>query len=204
MLCDQRTSDAGRIHHIQQTEKEKNKMEIIPGYDTLGYGFDILKIYDKSSTTSQVFRPGDLDTRQQKIGDTTYYLPENATFEPDRETDGTSKVFYTRQQVQEYFSVKAGVTGSGFGFKGHFDMSYSKVSNSDKSYYYAMLEAWNRAYTLKLRHQGKSWLEEDFVEEMNDLPKEFTKDTRDHFFAFFGKYGTHFVHQILMGGHFYY
>jgi hypothetical protein len=179
-------------------------MDTIPGADTLGFGFDILKPYDKSSTTSQLFNFGELDKSQLTIGGIAHGVPENIAVHPDKEKKGDSQVFSTRQQVQDHFSTKAGITGSGFGFKGHFDMSYSKTSNSDKSYYYALVEASDRSYTLKLAKTGKSWFDKDFADEMNDLPEVFSKDTQDEFFSFFIKYGTHYVTQVELGGHLYY
>ena len=179
-------------------------MDTIPGADTLGFGFDILKPYDKSSTTARLFNYGEPEKSQMTIGGVAYAVPENISVQPDREKKGESNVFYTRQQVQNHFSGKAGITGSGFGFKGHFDMSYSKTNNSDKSYSYALLEASDRSFTLKLGKQGKSWLDEDFAEELNALPTEFNRETREDYFSFFIKYGTHYVTQVELGGHFYY
>lgn len=179
-------------------------MDTIPGADILGFGFDILKPYDKSSTTSRIFNDGEADKSQTTIGGVTYGVPENISVVLQREKKGDSQVFSTRQKVQEHFALKAGITGSGFGFKGHFDMSYSKTTNSDKSYYYALVEASDRSYTLKLGKQGNAWLDSDFKEELNALPKAFSTESRDAFFSFFMKYGTHIVSQVELGGHLYY
>lgn len=179
-------------------------MDTIPGSDTLGYGFDITKRYHESSTTEQIFRDGDADARTMTIGTTQYGVPGNIAAESIKKTDGTSQVFSTRQQVQDHFSVKAGISGSGFGFKGQFEASYSHVANSDKSYYYALVEATNHAYNLKLKEQTESWLTPSFAADVNSLPATFSPQTEEQFYAFFGKYGTHYVHQVQLGGSLYY
>lgn len=78
------------------------------------------------------------------------------------------------------------------------------MSQSDKSYYYAFVEARDQAYTLKLNRQGATWLDEDFATAMKAMPEAFDKETEDLFFSFFNKYGTHFVHQVQCGGSLYY
>ena len=177
--------------------------DTIPGADVLGFGFDITSTYDRSSTTELVVRGGKPD-RQMTIGGKEYDVPENIATEIAAMSEMSSYVFSTRQEVQDHFSMKAGVTGSGFGFSGHFDASYSRVANSEKSYYYALVESSNHNYVLKLTRQGQSWLDPDFLEELKSLPKTFADATRDDWFAFFAKYGTHYVHQIQLGGQLYY
>jgi hypothetical protein len=181
-----------------------NVMDTIPGADTLGFGFDITKRYHESSTTEQIFKEGTPDARQMTLGTTTYSVPQNIATESIKKTDGTSQVFSTRQQVQDHFSGKAGISGSGFGFKGHFEMSYSHLTNSDRSYYYALVEATDQAYNLKLKEQSETWLTAQFASDVNSLPPAFSPATRDTFYAFFSKYGTHYVHQVQLGGSLYY
>ena len=102
------------------------------------------------------------------------------------------------------FSVKAGISGSGFGFKGQVDASYSHITKTDKSHFYAFVEYWNHNFNLKLKEQRSTWFADDFKEDLGSLPSTFTKETEDIFFAFFGTYGTHYVHQVRLGGNAYY
>jgi len=179
-------------------------MDTIPGADTLGFGFDVTKRYHESSTTEQIFKEGTPDARTMTLGTTTYSVPQNIGTEPLKKSEGSSRVFSTRQQVQDHFSGKAGITGSGFGFKGHFDMSYSHLAKSDKSYYYALVEATEQSYNLKLKEQGESWLTPQFAGDLAKLPDSYTAATQKKFFTFFSKYGTHYVHQVKLGGSLYY
>ncbi len=158
--------------------------------------------YDEQSTTRRIFKEGP-NSGQVTIGTTVYGVPANMAVEIKPENDGVTKVFSDRQLVQDYFSGKAGITASGFGFTGHFDASYSQVSTSDKSYHYSLVDAWNEAGFVKLREQGSDWFTSDFKDELNALPATF-KGNEDEFFAFYDIYGTHFVHQVKLGGSIYY
>jgi len=179
-------------------------MDTIPGADTLGFGFDVTKRYHESSTTEQIFKEGTPDARTMTLGTTTYAVPQNIATESIKKSDSMSRVFSTRQQVQDHFSGKAGITGSGFGFKGHFDMSYSSLVKTDKSYYYALVEATEQSYNLKLKQQGKTWLTDEFSADLARLPETYSESTQKKFFSFFSKYGTHYVHQVQLGGSLYY
>jgi hypothetical protein len=179
-------------------------MDTIPGADTLGFGFDVTKRYHESSTTSQIFKEGKIDARPMTIGTTVYNVPENIATESINRKDSQSHVFSSRQQVQDHFSSKADVKGSGFGFKGHFEASYSHVANTDKSYYYALVEAQDHSYNLKLKVQDDKWLAEGFRDALNALPDTYTPETQADFFTLFGTYGTHYVHQVKLGGSLYY
>jgi len=171
-------------------------MPNIPGHSVLGFGFDVMKTYDLKSTKSQVFKRGDNKGEKVSIGGKNFDVPENITVVPQREKNADSQIFSSRKQVQEHFAGKAGISGSGFGFTGQFNASYSKTSNSDASYYYGLVEAWDNSFTLKLSNQGKAWLDEDFKEEQAALPDKFSDDNKEDFFAFFSKFGTHFVKEI--------
>lgn len=179
-------------------------MDRIPGADTLGFGFDFTKKYDPSSTTQRIFKEGRTEDSTITIGKTQYAVPQNIGMEPVKKTDGTSVVFSTRQQVQEHFAAKAGISGSGFGFKGHVEASYSHATKNDRSYYYALVEASQHAFTLKLKEQRGEWFTTDFAADLAELPATFNKETEEIFFAFFGTYGTHYVHQVQLGGSLYY
>jgi hypothetical protein len=179
-------------------------MDTVPGADTLGFGFDIIKKYDETSATQRIFKEGAREASQITIGKTVYAVPANVAVIIRSESDGVTKAYSSREQVQSYFSAKAGVTASGFGFEGQFEAAYSFVSESDKSYSYGLTDAWNRAFMVSLKDQGRSMLTEDFAADLDSLPPEFTKATEHIYFAFFDTYGTHYVHQVQLGGSLYY
>src|SRR5258708_13475465 len=117
--------------------KERGKqMGQVPGAGTLGFGFDITKRYDGESTTRRIFKEG-ANTGQVTIGTTVYGVPANVAVEIKPDTDGITSVFSDRQLVQDYFSAKAGITPSGFGFTAHFDAPYSHISPSHHSSHYS-------------------------------------------------------------------
>jgi hypothetical protein len=179
-------------------------MDKILGADTLGFGFDITKNYSEDSTTQQIFNQGKPDAATYTIGSKTYAVPENIGVDSKPESEGWSLVRSTRQEVQDHFSAKANVSGSGFGFKGQVEAAYSFVTKRTTSNYYGLVEATTHRYTLKLKEQRASWFTKDFGDDLAALPAKFNKETEDEFFAFFSTYGTHYVHQVKLGGNLYY
>jgi hypothetical protein len=179
-------------------------MDTIPGADTLGFGFNINKSYDEKSTTQRIFNEGKRDASTITIGKTVYGVPENVAVAIRSETDGISSAFSTREEVQNYFAGKAGVSVSSFGFEGQFESAYKFVSTSEKSYTYGLFDAWNHAFTVKLKEQGSSMFTQAFRDDLGSLPTKFSKSDEDIFFAFFDTYGTHYVHQVQLGGSLYY
>lgn len=175
-------------------------MATIPGIGVVGFGFNIFKNYDQSSTTSQLFNLGALDSDTFALGSTIYTVPANVAVTPLKSREGESQVYSSREKVQDHFSLKAGITGTGFGFTGHIDSSYSKIRNSSKDYFYALVEESDEAFALKLKDSGKGMLNGDFKDEMALVPERYTLETQNAFFSFFRKFGTHYVDQVKMGG----
>jgi hypothetical protein len=179
-------------------------MDTVPGADTLGFGFNITKSYDDKSTTQRIFNEGQRDASQITVGETVYAVPANVAVAIKAESDTTAKAFSTREQVQSYFSSKAGITVSAFGFEGQFEAAYSFTSSSDKSYSYGLVDGWTHAFTVKLKQQGREMFTDDFSIDLDSLPEKFSKESEEEYFAFFDAYGTHFVHQVTLGGSLYY
>ncbi len=179
-------------------------MDRILGADTLGFGFDITKNYSEDSTTQRIFKEGKPEDTTCKIGTKTYAVPENIGVEPKFETEGGSLVRSTRQEVQEHFAAKAKVSGSGFGFKGQVEAAYSFITKKTQSNYFGLVEATTHRYTLKLKEQRTTWFTGDFSADLALLPEKFKRENEDEWFAFFSTYGTHYVHQVKLGGNLYY
>jgi hypothetical protein len=186
------------------TEEQSDAVESIPGCPMVGAGFNIFKRYDSSSTKSALFQMGDLDHDHVTLGKKTYAVPRNISVMPDRERNAKTNVFSSREELQKHFSTKASVEASAFGFSGQVDASYAKTTKSTQDYFYALTEMSSRAYTMSLRDASKGKLMLSVVLEMAALPKEFNAETEEAFFAFFERYGTHYVEKVSMGARLYF
>ena len=176
----------------------------IPGANALGYGFNILGEYDTSSLTSQLFVHKNQDADQYTFPPTgiTYKVPDNISVIEYTKPSGGAQVFNTREQFQNYFAAKAGLSGSYGGFKGEFNAAYSNTLNTDVDYYYGMYTAEYTGWKLIQKNQSAEWLSSDFIQDplVKNLPAKYTPENQEQFFNLFRKYGTHFVSQVTAGG----
>ncbi|HVZ96678.1 MAG TPA: MAC/perforin domain-containing protein [Chitinophagaceae bacterium] len=183
-------------------------MNTIPGADALGFGFNILGDYDYSSITSQLFIHKNSNASQYTYQPTnlTYAVPDNISVITNTNTTGSTQVFSSRQQFQNYFSAKAKVSGSYAGFSGQFSAAYSQTQQSDKSFYYCLSETEFTGWELLLSSQSSDWLSTAFTEDpiVQNLPSNFSKQNREQFFEMFRKFGTHFISKVTLGGNLYY
>jgi hypothetical protein len=179
-------------------------MHIILGADILGFGFNILGEYNTSSITSQLFTHKNTNASQYTYSPTsiTYQVPDNISVNTTTQTTGGTQVFNTRQQFQNNFAAKAGLSGSYGGFSGEFNLAYSQTFNTDSSYYYGLSEANFTGWELLLTSQSAEWMSDDFTEDpiVENLSPTFTPENREQFFEMFRKFGTHFISQVTLGG----
>jgi hypothetical protein len=179
-------------------------MNIILGADILGFGFNILGEYNTSSITSQLFTHKNTNASQYTYSPTsiTYQVPDNISVNTTTQTTGGTQVFNTRQQFQNNFAAKAGLSGSYGGFSGEFNLAYSQTFNTDSSYYYGLSEANFTGWELLLTSQSAEWMSDDFTEDpiVENLSPTFTPENREQFFEMFRKFGTHFISQVTLGG----
>lgn len=187
-----------------KTDNTGDATESIPGYAMVGYGFDIFKTYDQNSITKALLKMGDMSGTSVTLGDKTYTVPENISHFPTVRKVGNTYLFSSREKVQDHFSTKADIEASAFGFSGHVDASYSHTTHTNKDYFYALTETSSTAYSLSLRDDSEAMLMGNFATEMKKLPKKFTPENQNTFFAFFRKYGSHYVDQVIMGGRLYF
>ncbi|MEV6770486.1 MAC/perforin domain-containing protein [Nocardia sp. NPDC051030] len=178
-------------------------MSLIPGSGAIGRGFNILGTYSTRSLMPQIVNLGD-DNKSWEYPPTgiTYQVPDNATPLEYTNTTGSSYVYNTVEQFQSHFSQKAGVQTSYGAFSGQFNIAYSSTVQTDQSYYYGIYEADFTAWELNLNHTSSQWLTPDFRDDpdVQNLPSTFTPQNQEQFYAFFRKWGTHFVGQVVVGG----
>lgn len=177
-------------------------MNIIPGADVVGFGFNILGEYDISSLTSQLFIHKTDQASTYTYAGITYAVPDNLAVVPNSNEYGTTEVFEGAQQFQQFFSAKAGVSASYGAFKGQFNAAYANTFNSNSSYWYCMSEASFNCWDLVLENSSPSWISPNFSEDpsVDTLPSVFNQQNKEQFFQVFRKFGTHYVSQVICGG----
>lgn len=183
-------------------------MNIIPGANDLGWGFNIFGSYADTSLKSRLFALRGGTTWKDPLNGNEYAIPDNVAQRLVEQNSAGSRVFQNRVQVQEFFSAKAGLEATyvtEFGaFSGAFNASYEVASEQDSLFQYALYEADNVAWELTLESQSVAQLTTEVQQEIAALPSSFSRETRGTFFRFFDKYGTHYVSQVKVGGRLYY
>ena len=121
---------------------------LVPGSETLGWGFNIFGPYADSSRTSLLFqvKPGD-QTWKDPSTDVEYDVPNNVS-SPAGATDPSEveyRVFDGRSEVQQYFSSKAkvelGLVAEFGAFSGSFNAAFSAEVNSSREFKYGIVAA---------------------------------------------------------------
>ncbi len=182
--------------------------DLVPGASMLGLGFNALGTYDVRSLTQQIISvSAGPDTNwtypPTKI---TYTVPGNASVISNTHASGSARVFSSQQEFQDYFSAKADIEGSYGGFSAQFSAAYSKSLTTTDSYSYSVYDAEFRGWDVMLLSHSEANQVPGFSQDPDvvELPRNFTKENRESFFALFRKFGTHFVSQCRVGGNIYY
>jgi hypothetical protein len=187
--------------------REEKVRQVVPGHSILGKGFNIFGRYNSSSARKMLFdttvRTGDV--WHNALSGNWYVVPENVD-DPllIGAHDGSSHTFSSRADVSEYFAGEAGLSGRYRVFSGEFKAAFSSVASSVQDHYMALYSVKSRSYKLRLKDDSEERLCKSFKDDpdFKHLPDVF--DPGDHenvarFFAFFAKFGTHYVNEVVMG-----
>ncbi len=177
-------------------------MEYIPGYASLGYGFDVFGRYSDSSKLQPLFNM--VFDGQQTFEN--YLVPMNVNVDPMRHSYGSSTFVDSRQKIEQYFASKLTVQAKYGFFSGQFDASYSMTNKSDVSYQFGIMENFSQLYALDLKDRSVNaladWVKND--PDYQNIPDKFTDDDRALFFRFFDKYGIYYMARIVVGSRMFY
>jgi hypothetical protein len=184
----------------------------VPGTETLGWGFNIFGPYSTKSKTSLLFDIKDGKRRWTELSTKiTYSLPDNVS-QPatDNQSPTTTSftVFDGRSDVQQHFSSKAKLDANlvaDFGaFSGSFSAAFSSEARSANQYKYAIAETDASFWEVGLETESLDKLTESVRADIGQLPAAYSISQRGLFFAFFDKYGTHYISSVTVGGRLYY
>jgi len=188
-------------------EREEKIRQVVPGHSILGKGFNIFGRYNSTSARKMLFDTTvrTADVWHNALSGNWYVVPENVD-DPllIGAHEGSSHTFSSRADVSEYFAGEAGLSGQYRVFSGEFKAAFSSIASSVQDHYMALYTVKSRSYKLRLKDDSEAKLCESFKTDPDylALPEKFDPD--DHanvakFFAFFAKFGTHYVNEVVMG-----
>jgi hypothetical protein len=184
-------------------------MNNVPGSEQLGWGFSIFGPYGDTALKSQLFEMQGGTQWEDNLTKISYLVPGNVA-SPSMVEDNSahSYVFNNRTQLQEHFAAKASVDASyvsEYGaFSGAFDTAYTQETATATEYKYGVYEANSVEWELALESQSLADLTSGVRADFESLPTTYSDDNQQAFFAFFDKYGTHYVERVRVGGRLYY
>ena len=180
----------------------------IPGAESLGYGFNIFGRYDINARITSLFDLEVDDSRkwEYKPTSTTFLVPKNVSTPANPSYAGSSYAFDNAREFTQHFQAKAKVSGSVGAFKGQFSASYSSDERDVSKFSYGLYEYESTAWSINLRDYSESKFLEKVTssQTFKDLPDKFSSEDAQKFFAFFQKFGTHFIETVYVGGNLYY
>lgn len=181
--------------------------EVVPGNSVLGKGFNIFGRYNSSSARRMLI---DTTQRTDQVWRNAqsgkwYIVPENVD-DPlvIGAHEGSAHTFSSRADVSDYFAAEAGLSGRYRVFSGEFKAAFSSVAASVQDYYMALYSVKSRSYRLRLKEDCEAALCDSFTNDPDytALPDKFDPGSHTNvakFFAFFAKFGTHYVNEVVMG-----
>jgi len=176
---------------------------LVPGAELLGYGFNIFGSYDFASATRPLLTLGSFEDWNAPNGQ-VYKLPSQVAI-GGGVSSAASYAFDTAQQFAGHFQSSAGVSGSYGAFSTSFSTSYQSDQRSEQSYCWAMVESKVISWVLNLAYSSYT-IRADVLSDpdFTSLPSSYDATNAHLFFAFFNKFGTHFISSIDVGGTLYY
>ena len=179
--------------------------DIVPGGQTVGYGFNVTGAYDLTSITSQLFDiSGPPSGTWTSPSGTQYDMPANVSPVSNSKTDAHSFVSTSQSDYTSQFSQQCTVDASAGCFSGEFDYAYSDTFSSSQEYYYCWYAGSRRSYGLQIVSNDAPLLSAAFSSDLDALPDALTDDNASSFYDFFNRYGTHYVAGLTMGAKFRY
>ncbi|MEL6142549.1 MAG: MAC/perforin domain-containing protein, partial [Bacteroidota bacterium] len=184
---------------------------MIPGATSvLGWGFNIFGEYSEKSKLRQLLDFSKAGSRQETVNGVSYEIPNGVSAGSSHNFSGSATFLSNKEEITNYFSVKAGVSGGYAGFKGSLKVGFSRDELNSSEFNYAIYDGQKLAYPLTVNNPSSNLLAEavladpDYQQMMQAAGQGFDRNNPAPFYRFFLKYGTHFVKQVDMGGSLYY
>ncbi|MEL6683599.1 MAG: MAC/perforin domain-containing protein, partial [Pseudomonadota bacterium] len=188
---------------------------ILPGVNALGCGFNpfvdtatqykpTLLTFDYAGDAAQ-YQNANAAGTYTDAAETQYSVPKGVTINPGGAgSQESGDVYESRQEVEESFAAKAGVSG-GFGlFSGSVNASYSTSTKATQESYFCRkwrhVSLWSLSLSEHLVDLNKA-VDPRFIEITKALPSGHkTEAERKKWDTFFDRYGTHYIAGCQVGG----
>jgi hypothetical protein len=175
----------------------------IPGSEMLGYGFNIFGTYDFDSATRPLFDLGTPEPYEAANGK-TYNRPSRVAV-GGGESSASAYSFDSADQFASHFQSSAGISGSYGAFSASFSSAYQSDQQSSSQYSWALVESKVLSWSVTLDASAANVRPHVHSDpDFSSLPSTYSPENAHLFFAFFNKFGTHFISEIDVGGTLYY
>ncbi|HEU5383671.1 MAG TPA: MAC/perforin domain-containing protein, partial [Ktedonobacteraceae bacterium] len=189
---------------VETCERKQTMVDLIPGYDYIGRGFDVFGTFDVRSLAQKqrLFNTSTPSEQTYTLGERAYTVPENTAVLEVKSQGGQTVFFSQKSDVSEFFSAQAGIEGNYLAFSGAFEAAFGSIAKSVSEYQFGMFYLTTDGFAVEVVEANEANLlpsvkaDPDFA----NLPMEYTTDNEYLFFRFFAKYGTHFVRSVNLGG----
>lgn len=179
---------------------------LVPGAEILGYGFNIFGEYSFDSAIQPLFDLGaKCSPYTYPESGTVYNVPSNVSPPGGSSASASAYAFATSSEFVRQFQADASVSGSIGAFSATFTSAYSSQQQQSTDYSWALVEGKYYAWHLQMLYSAQNILPQISGDpDWSNLPGTFTTDNAHLFYAFFQKFGTHFISGVACGGTLYY
>jgi MAC/Perforin domain len=174
---------------------------VIPGGNTLGLGFNLFGEPDPTSTTRRLFEMGDT-SGEYTLGSVKYALPANALPTQAGASEIKARTYLSANEFTREFKAEAKVSGKINAFKGSASAKYSRLTKGKNNTLLVEVSNFNPVFQLSLKARspdklaGRSYT----TSSKKSAGFVFCCYKRGVLFAFFRRYGTHYISKVTVGG----
>jgi len=172
----------------------------------VGQGFDILGSFNISeSVILPLLDPMKAGTIEFNFLGKDYILPSYII--PAENTDGIywEDTAETREDIQNSFSVKAGVKARYGAFSAQVEAAYGSEFAQSSQFFYSYRNFFSHMAQLSINiDEAKKALSDRFLQACEELPKNADPENLQAFSDFFNEFGAYFVSKVALGASFQY
>jgi len=173
---------------------------VLPGANSLGFGFNIYGEPTLTSKTHPLFNMSQIEG-EYSLGDKYYDLPQNAL--PDVVDEPSlfeQRAFESASEFVQDLKASAHVSAAIGAFEGSATAKYERLCQGKKNAVLFALTDLRPHFAIGLKSLNPDYLTDDASAAIDALPDNYTEATKQHYFAFFRKYGMYFIRSVTMGG----
>ncbi len=182
------------------------QLQWISGLDILGKGYDVFGRFAHPSGVynASIFRDftkkedgTDNDAYDATINGDTFDVPANISIVEEHASKESYVQGSSVSEFQSSLDIKVSMKGNYSYYSGEANFGFHSAKKTSQELYYTRFSALVRAYRLALPNtsQLRELLDSDFASMLNS-----TDNSDQAIDAFFDRYGTHFLAEVVLGG----